>query len=97
MTLEDVVEIAHRNGRVCPQPKIWNEIYQMLPNVRRVGTDWEPPLPLILAAWGSASDAAKKKRFDEHLRYASEQGALAKVAVYLGSLEPRDWHTAELE
>ena len=31
--------------RVCPQPIIWSRLFDLLPDKRRVGSAWEPPLP----------------------------------------------------
>jgi hypothetical protein len=50
VVLELVIAEVQKNNRVCPQPRKWQELYDMLPNKRRVGVGWEPPLPLILAA-----------------------------------------------
>ena len=82
------------HGRVCPQPTPWNMLWELLPDRQPVGTGWQPPLPLILGAWWHASDAEKRDRFDLHLRWANEHGALDDVAAYLNTLEPGDWHTA---
>ena len=39
----------------------------MLPNREPRGAGWEPPLPLILAAWWEASHSSKRARLKEHL------------------------------
>jgi len=49
VTLEQALEEAQKNDRVCPQPQKWNELYELLPNRVRRGNGWEPALPLILA------------------------------------------------
>ena len=51
MILNDLLEFVRTNERVCPQPQRWNELWKMLPNRKRIGNGWDPPLPLILAAW----------------------------------------------
>jgi len=50
--MSDPVEslVAYYN-RVCPMPPLWHRLWEMLPNRTRVGAGWQPPLPLILAAW----------------------------------------------
>jgi len=65
--IEETIEEATKNNRVCPMPNNWNKLYQMLDGKRRVGIGWEPPLPLILAAWHETSDLLKAKRLEEHL------------------------------
>jgi len=50
-TLDEIIEFAQAEGRICPVPTRWNELWEMLPDCKRVGFGWEPPLPLTLAAW----------------------------------------------
>jgi hypothetical protein len=92
-TLEELIAEASKNGRVCLLPIPWNRLWQLLPNRRRVGVGWEPPLPLILAAWWESSDNNKRERFHFHLRWASEHGAIDSVADLLSNMKPEDWHT----
>jgi hypothetical protein len=52
MTTFEVLMIeAIKDGRVCPQPVVWQQLWEILPDRRRVGAGWEPLSPLILAAW----------------------------------------------
>jgi hypothetical protein len=92
-TLEHLMAEAKKDGRVCPQPTVWNRLWELLPNRRRAGPGWEPPLPLILAAWWEASDSDKRNRFHLHLRWASEQGAIEPVANLISTMNPKDWYT----
>lgn len=57
-----------------------------------VGGGWEPPLPLILAAWSSTPALPKILRLREHIMWASEHGALDAVHSFLMSLDESDWH-----
>ena len=91
-TLEEVLAIAQANDRVCPQPQKWNELYELLPNRSRVGSGWEPPLPLILAAWWDTPAIAKIARFREHLDWADRHGAIDVVHNYIAALPEKDWH-----
>lgn len=100
MTLTDaplsrLLSYCCESGRVCPQPQRWNELFQMLPATRQVGVGWEPSLPLILAAWWEASDGQKRERLSEHVRWANDHGALDRVADFLYSLPPTEWHYEE--
>ena len=89
--LEDIInEIAGPNW-VCPKPPNWNEMYKMLPDIKRVGSGYEPPLPLILQAWGHTSDIEKKHRFLVHLEWAREKSVLDEIIQYLNTVEKSDW------
>jgi hypothetical protein len=90
--LDALLDFCRANGRVCPAPMRWNELYGSLPGTRREGLGWEPPLPLILAAWHEASNSQKQERFESHLRWAEDHGALEPIAKFLHSLDEADWH-----
>ena len=93
-TLKEALALGQANGRVCPQPQRWNDLYQMLPNTRRVSSGWEPPLPLILGAWWDTPDLLKAMRFHEHLEWANQHAAIDTVFEFLSSLSESDWHHA---
>lgn len=93
-TEHDLQDLARRNSRVCPQPKHWSRVYQLLPETRQVGIAWEPPLPLILAAWEDASDTSKAARFQDYIAWAASHGATDVVHDYLAALSESDWHHA---
>jgi hypothetical protein len=50
-TVPALMAHCRENGWVCPQPQQWQALWEALPERRRVGTDWESLLPLILGAW----------------------------------------------
>lgn len=92
LSADEVLAECCRDGRICPQPSRWNELWQMLPNKQQHGARWEPPLPLILAAWHESSSASKRTRLEEHIKWAHAQGALDVVYRFLSSLSDDDWH-----
>jgi hypothetical protein len=89
--LKDLLEFVRAERRVCPQPIRWNALWEMLPDRKRCGVGWTPPLPLILAAWWHASDASKQERLEVHIRHAAEHGVLDEVDAFLRTLETNDW------
>lgn len=91
-TLEDAIEEAKKNNRVCPMPMRWNHLYKLLPNRRRSGAGWEPALPLILSAWHEAPALFKALRLKEHLEWAASNGAIDEVFAYMASLQENDWY-----
>ena len=58
---------------------------------QRVGAGWQPPLPLILAAWHIAP-AAKMSLLAEHIQWAADHGALEPIAAFLRNLREEDWY-----
>jgi hypothetical protein len=49
--LDQLLAYCRENQRVCPVPRRWHELWELLPEKRQLGIEWQPPLPLILAAW----------------------------------------------
>jgi hypothetical protein len=90
-TFEEVLKEATQDGRVCPQPSQWSEFWQMLPDKKRNGAGWEPPLPLILAAWHDTPHLIKAIRFREHIKWAADHDALDAAYAFISKLNPEDW------
>jgi hypothetical protein len=91
-TADSLIAYCRENRRVCPRPSKWNELWVMLPERRRRGGGWEPPAPLILAAWDYSSNLEKMLRVGEHIEWAASHGCLPAVAAFLKQLEEQDWH-----
>jgi hypothetical protein len=89
--LKALLEYVKAEGRVCPMPDYWNQLWKMLPDKKRVGMGWEPPPPLILGAWWDTPLLAKTLRLDEHIHYAAEHGVLDRVDDYLRGLTAEQW------
>ena len=82
---------CRENGRFCPQPDYWNQLWKMLPDHnRKTSGVWNPPLPLILAAW-SCTGLEKIMRLDDHIRWADEHSVIDEVDAYLRSLTEEQW------
>jgi hypothetical protein len=90
--LEELLSLVQSERRVCPLPTKWNELWELLPQRRRIGSGWEPPLPLILDAWWHTSDVEKRNRFISHLHWAAEHGRLGAISGFVRSLTPDQWH-----
>ena len=91
-TADQLIAYCQENGRVCPQPSLWNGFWELLPDRNRVGAGWEPPLPLILAAWHHTSDADKRMRLEEHIRWADQHNGLEQASAFLRGLAEFEWH-----
>ncbi len=92
--LEELLQFVQSEGRICPEPGKWHDLWEMLPEKKRVGSGWQPPLPLILAAWDNTSGIEKILRLRQHIEYAAEKGILNIVDQYLRNLKQNDWHFA---
>lgn len=79
-------------------PREWNRLFEILKNKQQKPSGgWEPPLPLILAAWWDTIPAAKVLRFHEHLEWAGKNGQLDEIGEFLRSLTEEQWaHYGEL-
>ena len=94
-SIEQVIAETQKNGRVCPQPQRWNELYKLLPDRKRKDNGWEPALPLILGAWWDTPMLSKTIRFREHLEWADAHGVLAKVFEFMTNLPEEEWYHGE--
>jgi len=91
-TFDNLWEFCTVNNRLVPMPPQWDEVYRMLKNTRQKPSGgWEPPLPLILAAWHHSMPIEKQLRFKEHLRWAQAQGQLDEIVVFLRTLPESQW------
>lgn len=62
---------------ICPQPRIWNDIYQVLLGAWTQINDPsvpKPPVPLILAAWWDTPPLFKSLRWKETVAWAEKHG-----------------------
>jgi hypothetical protein len=89
--LDALLDYVRANGRVCPMPDGWNQLWEMLPSRQRVGPGWQPGAPLIVAAWWHTPPLMKMLRLEEQIRYAEAHGALADIDWYLRGLPEEDW------
>jgi hypothetical protein len=63
----------------------------MLPERRQGADGWEPPLPLILAAWHTTPALPKMVRLAEHIEWAAKHNAITEISAYLRSLPEKEW------
>jgi hypothetical protein len=88
LTLDDVLVEIRRNNRVCPLPKVWQRLYEFLPNK----SEALPPVPGTAQEWGRMSALQKRTRFKEHIEWAAAQGVLKQVYAALGRLPEDRWY-----
>jgi hypothetical protein len=91
-TRDALIAYCRQNERVCPQPNRWQQLWEKLPGRKRGEAGWEPPAPLILAAWHDTPAMLKMLRLAEHIEWADKHGALQEVATFLRGLSEEEWH-----
>lgn len=90
--LESLIQYVQAEGRVCPMPTFWNELYDLLPDKKqKENGGWIPSVPLILAAWWDTTTEEKRERLSQHINYAVEHGVLDKIDKFLRDLKPDQW------
>jgi hypothetical protein len=90
---DKLINYISQNNRICPQPQVWNKLWEKLKDKERVGSaGWSPPVPLILAAWWDSSDNSKKQRLIEHINWAEKKDQLDEIASYLYKLNEEEWY-----
>jgi hypothetical protein len=87
-----LIAYCREHQRVCPMPQRWHTLWELLPEQNQVGAGWQPPAPLILAAWHYSSNLEKMLRLAEHIQWAEKHGSLPAVAAFLRNLAETDWH-----
>ena len=93
--IDDVIKETFKDRRVCPNPQLWNQLWEMLSDRRREGPKWIPSPPLILNAWWYTSNNEKRERFKEHIVWADKHGELDKIYMFIQQLKSEDWHIEE--
>jgi len=93
-SVEELLGYCRENGRICPRPQQWNELYQLLLTTPRTVVGQKPRLPLILAAWWETSDEEKHERLEQQIRWAHDHAMFHPAAKYLASLPEDKWHHA---
>jgi hypothetical protein len=80
-SVESLVAYCREYKRVCPMPRLWNKLWEMLPNRARAGNAWHDTPALL-----------KMLRLADHIELAAQHGALESVAGVLRELRKEDWH-----
>jgi len=89
--LELLLAYCKENGRVCPTPTLWNELYELLLTLQhQFGARQGPRRPLILAAWSEPAEL-KALRLEEQLKWADNNSNLDPVDLFLRGLAESEW------
>ncbi|MGR3304174.1 MAG: hypothetical protein ACUZ8I_16975 [Candidatus Scalindua sp.] len=95
--LDDVISLVQTGGRVCPKPGCWDELWNMLPGIKRAGIVGDP-LPYPNVAWWNTPVEQKRELLIIYLKYAAQNGILEEVEEFLKSLNEDQWtHEGEID
>jgi hypothetical protein len=87
VSLQHVLEMAQKNGRICPMPGHWHLFHKELMNN---GTNCVGPL--ILGVWNTTARTQKKEVLETQIRHAYEDGVLDIAYDFLTRLRTEDWY-----
>ena len=87
--VEAYIEECRAKERVCPVPIKWNELFEL---IKRRTNAKNLSSPLILAAWWDTPNLVKMMRFEEHLKFAYDNGEFENVKRFLDNLIEEQWH-----
>ncbi len=90
--LESLLAFIRSNGRVCPEPEYWNEMWNVLCSREPRPTQVKPGLPLILGGWHYSSDDDKRDCLEAQVRWAAAHGRLGEVDAFLRGIRDDEWH-----
>ncbi|HSV44842.1 MAG TPA: hypothetical protein VLJ58_03535 [Ramlibacter sp.] len=91
-TLDQVMAEARRNNRVCPQPQLWEQLYDMLPGkIKRLGRI-QPQPPLTGRAWAATPALAKRVALRDHIEWADAHARLDEVMAFFRQMSEEQWH-----
>lgn len=82
-------EECRAKERVCPVPMKWNDLFKL---IKRKTDKKGLALPLILAAWHDTPNLLKMMRFEEHIKFAYDNGEFENIKRFLDNLTEEQWH-----
>jgi hypothetical protein len=91
--LYDLIDFITTDERVCPKPFLWSDLYsKMKQESSDRGITTKISLPLILAAWRGSTDAQKRQRLVEQIKFSDSHDFLSVVDLFLRSIPDGDWY-----
>lgn len=87
-TAQELVDLARRHNRVCPQPLLWSALHLLLQGQHDAAL---PPPPVRRSQWAQLSNLQRRLCFREYIEWADRHGKLETMARYLQSLAEPDW------
>ena len=89
--LKDLMDFCTWNNRVCPHPLEWDRLWRILRDHKQEHARWNPPRPLILAAWWETTVREKRECLQQHIRWAYEHELFDTVNRFIRTLTEDQW------
>ncbi|HVZ44235.1 MAG TPA: hypothetical protein VHA82_10540 [Ramlibacter sp.] len=86
-SVDDVLLITHRNGRICPTSVHWWRIFESLPD-----RPAKLKRPLEGREWITTGTLGKRMALREQVEWAASVGALGLLRDKLAALPEAAWH-----
>jgi len=94
-TFDTLWKYCTSSNRLCPQYKIWQELFKLLKNTNAVdghGGDREPAEPYIIYNnWEHIMPIELQFQFKRYLEWASDNSQIEEVGKLIRSLPEEDW------
>ena len=94
-TFEALWKYCTSNNRLCPQYKIWQEVFKMLKNTDKLsghGSEREPAEPYIIYQnWEHIMPIELQFQFQRYVEWALDHNQIEEVGKFLQKLPEADW------
>jgi hypothetical protein len=88
-SVEQALQIARGNNRVCPMPAQWKALFELMQSLAPPQSI--PPVVIDGAAWNMVPAMQKRLRLGEQIEWAGRMGIAKPVVAFLRSLPEDDW------
>ena len=87
--VEALLSFCQSGGRICPEPRVWQGLWNLLCRYAPAGE--RPPPSIELPAFEKTTAEAKAARLREQILWAADHLALMPVEHFLRQLAPQEW------
>jgi hypothetical protein len=89
--LRSLLNYVSAEGRVCPMPRPWADLWNIVCRAAHKARAREPIPPRVLGSWWNTPKGQKMLAVREQLVCAAECGVLDEADRLLRTLRPDDW------
>jgi hypothetical protein len=89
--LRSLLSYVSADGRVCPMPRPWADLWNIVSSAAHEAGIREPIPPRVLGSWWNTPKTHKILAVKEQLECAARCGVLDAADRFLRSLRPDEW------